>query len=181
MARAQGRPTPTAIRLDRFLADHPDAAGLSLAEIGRQLDVSRQRVRALLPDRTDRREQELVERVRRWMRKHPDPTRSGRSGGQTWKAIGAELSMPAGTVQRIWRKLGLPERRLSTDEELGARRAARQQQRNRRVLREEQCLVCQRPFLWTIVMERGRRYQGRAVTCSTACTLQMRSGDNDPS
>src|SRR5450759_3841301 len=133
MARVQGRPTPTAIRLDRFLADHPDAAGMSLAEIGRQLGVSRQNVRALLPDRTDRCEQELVERVRRWVRKHPDDLRSGRAGGMTWKAIGAELTMPAAAVQRIWRKLGLPERRLSTDEELDARRAARQRQRNRLV------------------------------------------------
>lgn len=166
-------------RLNRFLATHPDAGGMSLAEIGRHLGVSRARVRVFLPDRTKRREQELAERVRRFVHEHPDATRSGLSGGRTWKAIAAELAMPGSTVQRIWAKLGLPERQLYTNEELSARRAARQRQRNRRVLREEQCVHCQRPFRWTMVMERGRRYQGRSVTCSRTCSRQLRSASDD--
>jgi hypothetical protein len=161
------------------LADHPDAAEMSLVEIARQLGVSRERMRQLLPGWHDRRKQERVERVRRFAREHPDAARSGVSGGQGWNAIGVELGMPAIAVTRIWRKLGLPDRHLSTTEELGAHRAQQQRRRLREVLRDERCVVCQRLFAWTVQMERGRRYQGRSVTCSRMCSRQLWSARAD--
>ena len=178
---AQQPPNGAESRLKQFLADRPDAVELSLAEIARQLGVSREIARLLLPDWRKIRERDLVERVRRVAWEHPDATRSGLSGGPSWKVIGAELTMSAVSVKRIWQKLGLADRHVSTGEELSARQAARQRRRQREPLRQERCVVCQLTFTWTVQMERGRRVQGRARTCSSACTREMRTTRGDSS
>ncbi len=161
-------------RLDRLLADDPDAARLSLAEIARVLGVSRERVRQLRPDWYSRQEQALIERVRRYVAEHPDAVRSGFSGGPTWSEVAADLELPVRALWRIWRKASLPNRSLSTAEELFTRRAAREALRSKRVLREERCVVCGRRFNWTAQMEHALRRKGNPVTCSILCTRQLK-------
>lgn len=116
MTAGQEIPT-TKARLREFMAAHPNAcAELTLEQIGKELGVTRERVRQLMPDYAKRRRP--VVRSRRvgallaYIEAHPEASLTPGLGGMTLKAIGAELGCSAETVSNVWREAGLPDRKI---------------------------------------------------------------------
>ena len=113
-------------RLRAFLRRRPDALEtMSLRAIGREVDLSGERVRQLLPGpprtsrdlaerRRERRLRALQPALRRFVRANPRAILPRGAGGLTLKAIGELLSADPKDVAAAWRRLGLPARASQT-------------------------------------------------------------------
>jgi hypothetical protein len=197
------RRVPTRERLVEFLAAHPNAEGhLYLSDIARELGVSRERVRQLLPGwqgpPSPARALEL------YLAAHPEAMMSAARGGMTMKAIALAIGREASAVRRAWLQLGLPDRRSMalSPREKSRRQYNRNPAKHRahvqnwslahpeqvreiaraarrrwlaKVIGEEVCVICGVSFPWTNMREKRRRRRGGRVVCSQLCGARARA------
>jgi hypothetical protein len=174
LTRVRGS-SDTVRALNQILAQHrSDRYETSLADIARELGVSRQAVWLLLPRWHQARVRAHTERVRRFAQRHPNARRRGDSSFMTWREIGGELALSAHLVSKLWLELGFPNIWRSPAQEVKARRALKQREHLSRVLETKTCLVCARQFPWTFLRERDRRLVGKHVVCSRSCAQKLR-------
>lgn len=196
------RKTKTApVRLaDIFARDQDAWTKYSINDLAAKLGVSRQRVQKLLPGYgTGRLQRLLCWKLDRFVRKHPEATRTPARGGLTLSEVARRLDTTTKSLRIAWQSLELPhraaqklspteryrrgyERRRKRHAELTrlwrerhperAREISRAAQRRyqKRVLREEQCIGCGKRFAWTQAHEERRR-KGSRVVCSQRCGI----------
>jgi hypothetical protein len=85
----------------------------TLADLAREIGVSRERVRQLLPEYArDRAHRALCERLKRYVEAHPSSVLTPARGGMTYIAIAADLGVDTRSLRLAWRVCGLPARAL---------------------------------------------------------------------
>lgn len=112
--------------------------------------------------------------MRAFARTHPKARPSDPSERLGWLQIAAEIGLPALTVRKTWTALRLPNQDWLDPSVIKRKRAESQRCLLAKVLRRETCATCGANFAWTVQHERGRKYEGRAVTCSRSCAQRLR-------
>jgi hypothetical protein len=110
-------------RLRAFLRRRPLALQtLTLRAIGREVGLSGERVRQLLPrimpietghlprERRQHERHKLEQRLRRFVTKRPRVIETPARGGMTYVALATRLNVSPTAISRAWRALGLPDR-----------------------------------------------------------------------
>ena len=170
---------------------------LPVREIARRMGCSRQLIYQLLPRGfADRR---FERRLEHFLAENPEAVNSPAFGGMTFKEIAKRTGMSAVLVGRLWQTMELLDRQTQqlTKTEMWQRSYQRRKEKhaaackdwrrrnperarrlqraadNRwkaKVLREETCVVCGRPFAWTNRRESHYRRRGGLIVCSRACS-----------
>ncbi len=114
-------PGPTEVKLHALLRETPNLCEVkTLTEIGRELGVSRERVRQLLPapgvHRAVIRHQNLLaarsRQLAEYVKAHPLALLPPGRGGPSFREIAADLGWRPSTVREIWRLCEYPDRAL---------------------------------------------------------------------
>jgi hypothetical protein len=168
------------VRLRCFLALHPDALWkYTVSDLGRELGVSRPMVHVLLPNWTKRRKHLQIERIRSFALEHPKARLFDANERIPWPQIAEDIGLSVKLVKQGWLALGLPIEDRLEREVVKERCAQRQRRLLQTVIREETCVVCGAAFPWTKMHERGRRREGRSLSCSRSCGQKVRFEQRD--
>ena len=192
------KPISTSDRLKAFLEAHPKAsAEYSLTDIGRELGVSRERIRQLLPDYVKtrpRRMSNVGRELREFVAMTPAALLPTNRGGLSFANIAGALGCSISTLRQAWRELRLPERpraKLTRAERVERERPWRARAKTRwraehkerareiqraaslrwaqKVVGDEICVWCGCRYLVTNRKRHDEHRRGQRKVCGTAC------------
>ena len=188
----------TSDRLKAFLEAHPAAsAEYSLTDIGRELGVSRERIRQLLPDYVKTRPTRVSSvgsQLRQFVARTPAALLPTNRGGLSFANIAGALGCSISTLRQAWRELRLPARprakltraeRVERERAWRVRASARWRAEHRERAREirraadfrwahkvvdhETCVWCGRRYPVTNKKLSAGRHRRQRKVCGTAC------------
>lgn len=161
-------------RLRALLAARPNICEeLNLADIGKQLGVSRERVRQLMPEYVKNAREHRIALLARYVDEHPEALLPRDMGGMVQREIAAATGLSLFSLRTYWLILGLPPRSLLTKSAAyGVKSGTSEYDRRwmHEVIGTRVCVVCGKSFPWTLEKQsnwKAGRWSGE--TCGVRC------------